>query len=198
MLARRWLVIFLAVVVALISLGTSASFSLSGGSTSTIDKLDSVEGITTLDGTDITATGSIQAAVNVAPPGATVHLLPKTYYEIVEIPKSLNIIGAGKSSTIVDGQGSVPRESKEIFFTGSVFTIPSGVTATFEDITIQNGNGPNGGGIRNEGTVTLMDSVISGNRAGTGGGICNWGTMTVTDCIIYIGLTHLAEPSYMA
>ena len=173
-LDRRWAIIFLAGIVALISIGASASVSLSGGCTSIIEGSDSVRGISTPDGTDITATGSIQAAVNVAPPGATVSLLPKTYNEIVEISKSLDIIGAGKSSTIVDGQQK-----------GSVFTIPSGVTAKLVDMTIQNGKGDLGGGIYNSGTATLTDSIVSGNTdTGTGGGIRNDGTMTVADSII--------------
>ena len=203
-LDRRWAVIFLAGMLALISIGASASVSLSGGCTSIIEGSDSVRGISTPDGTDITATGSIQTAVNVAPPGAKISLLPKTYNEIVEISKSLDIIGAGKSSTIVDGQQK-----------GSVFTIPSGVAATLADMTIQNGKAslvyvPSdpgesyykkssvGGGINNAGTLVVRDCAIIRNTvyAGTamgrereptiayfayGGGIYNSGTVTLID-----------------
>jgi hypothetical protein len=181
-LDRRWVVIFLAGIVALISIGASASVSLSGGCTSIIEGSDSVRGISTPDGTDITATGSIRAAINAAPPGATVSLLPKTYNEIVEISKSLDIIGAGESRTIVDGQQK-----------GSVFTIPSGVTATLADMTIQNGEAQFGGGINNAGTLTVKDGEIIGNTASAkgaewisadGGGIYNTGTATITNCLI--------------
>ena len=163
---RKWLVLFLAGILTLISTGTS--ISLSGGSSAIIEGADSVKGVTTPEGTDITATGSIQAAVNTAPTGATISLLPKTYYENVQVPKSLSIIGAGQDLTKVDGSGI-----------GSVFTVGreenQNIDVTLSDMTIINGNADNGG-INNAGTLDLKNVLITGN---TGSGILNEGTVNM-------------------
>jgi CSLREA domain-containing protein len=56
-----------------------------------------------------------------------------------------------------------------------IFTIASGATVTIDGLTITNGNGVEGGGVRNAGTLTIQDCTISGNntvgaRPLTGGG----------------------------
>ena len=49
-----------------------------------------------------------------------------------------------------------------------VFKVNSGVTATFQDLTITNGSADQGGGIFNDGgTVTVQNSVLSNNTATT-------------------------------
>lgn len=170
----RWLVVFLVVISSVISTGTCVSISITGGNSATINGADSTQGVSTPDGTTIMATGSIRAALDNAIPGATISLLPKTYYEIVQVPISLNIIGAGSGSTIVDGQQL-----------GSVFIIPSGVTVGLADMTIQNGMTQSGGGIYNAGTLTVKGCKITGNTAyNDGGGVCNYGTATVTGSTI--------------
>jgi Right handed beta helix region len=72
----------------------------------------------------------------------------------------------------------------------TVFTVASGVTATFRNLTIRNGTSDlsfpdGGGGIRNEGTLTVTNSEFSNNGAvgffGVGGGIENGGTLTITN-----------------
>ncbi|MDA8025223.1 MAG: fibronectin type III domain-containing protein, partial [Actinomycetota bacterium] len=69
---------------------------------------------------------------------------------------------------------------------GSVFTVNSGVTATISGMTIQygqTGNGGNGGGINNSGTLTATNDTISSNTATkAGGGISNnGGNLTATN-----------------
>ncbi len=65
----------------------------------------------------------------------------------------------------------------------TVFAVLGVVTANLTALTIQHGNGSNGGGIYNNGgTLTVTNSILSGNSTtGIGGGISNnSGTVTVT------------------
>jgi hypothetical protein len=65
----------------------------------------------------------------------------------------------------------------------TVFAVLGVVTANLTALTIQHGNGSNGGGIYNNGgTLTVTTSILSGNSTtGIGGGISNnSGTVTVT------------------
>lgn len=62
-----------------------------------------------------------------------------------------------------------------------VFFLDFGVTATINDLTVAGGNGTNGGGILNQGTLTLNRSAVSGNTASFGGGgILNHPVATLT------------------
>jgi hypothetical protein len=127
----------------------------------------------------------IQGAVDASESGDAVNVAPGNYYENVQIDKSLNVIGAGASDTIVDGQQS-----------GSVFVIGKNdpnVDVALSGMTIQGGSGSSseifpgyaelcGGGILNYGTINLEDGVISGNTARFGGGIANIdGTANLND-----------------
>ena len=108
----------------------------------------------------------IQGAVNAAESGDTINIAPWTFKENVRIDKSLTLIGAGRSSTIVDGNKA-----------GSVFTIGGtnpNIGVTLSGLNVQNGKASNGGGIFNMGKLTLVDSTLSGNSAtNSGGGIYN-------------------------
>ncbi len=130
----------------------------------------------------------IQGAVNASESGDSVNVAPGTYYENVQIDKSLTVKGSGASETIVDGQQS-----------GSVFTIGKNnqdISVTLSDMAIQGGSGTStdlggigsyslvGGGIWNAGRLTVTRSTISGNTAQFGGGIANFGTTTITDSTI--------------
>ena len=75
----------------------------------------------------------IQGAVDASESGDSVNVAPGTYYENVQIDKSLTVKGAGASETIVDGQQS-----------GSVFTVGKNnpdITVTLSDMAIQGGTG---------------------------------------------------------
>lgn len=84
----------------------------------------------------------------------------------LDVTDLVTIIGAGPTSTIVDG-GGLDR----------VFEVRPGVIAHIVGVTIRNGNpgvGAAGGGILNSaGFMTLNSSVVAGNTAVVGGGIMN-------------------------
>ncbi len=130
----------------------------------------------------------IQGAVDASESGDAINVASGTYYENVQIDKSLTVKGSGAGNTIVDGQRS-----------GSVFTIGKNnqdITVTLSDMAIQGGSGTStdlngigsyslvGGGIWNAGRLTVARSTISGNTAQFGGGIANSGTTTITDSVI--------------
>ena len=90
----------------------------------------------------------------------------------LDIIGDLTIIGEGARTTIIDG-GDIDR----------VFDIIG--ASTISAVTVQNGKGNSGGGIRNRGTLTLTNSTVSGNEASTsGGGIFNSGTLELTTSTI--------------
>ena len=120
----------------------------------------------------------IQDGVTLVSSGGTVNVAAGTYKENVQIDKSLNVKGAGSSSTIVDGTQA-----------GSVFTI--GVNnpttdVTLSKMTVTNGNAYDGGGIwNNDGKLTLTGILLAGNNANNnGGGIYNTGTVSFIDSSI--------------
>ena len=87
------------------------------------------------------------------------------------INKNVSIQGAGAALTVVDG--------KQL---NRVFTIPSGQTVTFTDLTIANGSVATdvGGGVLNSGTLTVTNCAITGNSGLGGAGIENRGSLTMT------------------
>jgi predicted outer membrane repeat protein len=92
-----------------------------------------------------------------------------TYLETLEIGKSVDVLGAGASDTIIDGAGG-----------GWVVLVPRGVSVAVRGVTIRGGEAENGAGINNSGTLTLRNSTVSNNRAtSNGGGIFNDGTLTL-------------------
>jgi hypothetical protein len=65
---------------------------------------------------NVTPGHSIQAAVNAAHPGDTVHVAAGTYHESVEVKKSLNIIGDGQGATILVPPSSPPTKQSAFCF----------------------------------------------------------------------------------
>ena len=98
----------------------------------------------------------------------------------LSISKNLTITGTGAGNTIIQANAD-PNTA-----TYRVFNISTG-TVILEDMTIRNGNPgmfENGGGIRDQGTLTLTNCTISGNTARYGGGIKNHGPLTLTNCTV--------------
>ncbi|MEM9478473.1 MAG: right-handed parallel beta-helix repeat-containing protein, partial [Verrucomicrobiota bacterium] len=122
---------------------------------------------------------TVQAAVNAAEEGCTVHIADGTYQQGAEIfvTKSLTLQGDGSISTTLDGNNAyrvidLPNSPIDV--------ILDGLTVTHGDP----GNAP-GGGIRNQGaTLTISNSTISGNSATAGGGIRNQGILTISNSTI--------------
>jgi hypothetical protein len=138
-----------------------------------------VNGVT---GSDANACASAAAAcqtighaLTLASSGDTIEVAAATYPENLTITINVMIVGAGATTTIIDG-GHV----------NTVVSIPNApVKVLLSGLTIQNGaTSGNGGGINNNGTLTLVSSTLSGNSAsasgyGGGGGIYNSGTLSI-------------------
>ena len=141
---------------------------------STADAYDASPG----DGVCATAGGActLRAAVQEANAlaGADAIAMPAgTYYLILgrlTITSELTVDGAGASTTIIDGSG---------FY--QIFEIAPGATVEISDLTIRNGQGVRGGGIRNEGVAVLNNLTVTENDASVAGGVSNVGIMTVND-----------------
>ena len=119
-----------------------------------------------------TACKTIGHAISLAHSGDSIMVAVATYKENLTIRLSLTLIGAGASTTIIDGG-----------YITTVVTI-SNADVVLSRVTIQHGSSGYGGGIVNYGILTIKASTISGNRApavygGTGGGIDNRGTLTI-------------------
>ncbi len=132
---------------------------------------------TTLVGSFACDYNTIQSAVDAISAGGIVKVLSGTYNENVQIDKSLTVKGAGKANTFVNGQLAGP-----VFSIGT--TNPS-ANVNLLDMTIENGNAANGGGILNGGTLGLSGITLTDNTAGNGGGIYNdGGTLYLSDVTI--------------
>jgi len=91
----------------------------------------------------------------------------------LHIVGTVNLVGAGQSSTIIQN-GSSPKDR--------IFGVQPGSTVSMSGITVRNGDVIGfGGGISNEGNLTLTAVTISGNSASLpGGGIDNFdGSLTL-------------------
>src|ERR1700747_3133731 len=102
-----------------------------------------------------TACKTIRHTVSLAVSGDTIRVAAAIYTENFTLDESLNILGAGASTTVIDGGGA-----------RTVITIPnSAAHVTLSKLTIRNGKASSGGGINNSGTLTLTNSTVSGNWA---------------------------------
>jgi hypothetical protein len=120
-----------------------------------------------------TACKTIKHAISLASSGDTIMVAAATYSENLTLGISLNLMGSGASSTIIDGGG-----------TGTVITISnSGVAVALSKFTIRNGSSSSGagGGINNSANLVVNSSTLSGNKAQWGGAISNAGTLTISN-----------------
>lgn len=108
----------------------------------------------------------------------------------LNITRSMTIVGAGASNTIIDGNGSVTQDGV-LFISGGLFV---DISVDITGVTVRNGQNGFGGGVANlGGALTISNSTISGNSApgdcdftGAGGGIRNdgFGTLTIINSTV--------------
>jgi hypothetical protein len=142
-----------------------------------------VDGVHGKDNSDCkspqTACKTIGHAISLASSGDSIMVTAATYKEHLTIGFSLTIMGAGASTTILDG-------SHRAFAVVNISNANAPVTLS--NLTIQNGGhypSGHGNGIYNFGTLTIDNSTIRGNQAAVGGGIYNdAGTVTINDSTI--------------
>ena len=129
-------------------------------------------------------TGSgIQAAIDAATPGDTIHIANGTYAENLAIDKSLTLQGQGLVHTIIDASGA-----------GSGFTISGTAIVTITDLAVINGNAARGGGFDIEAdNVTLRRVQIRNCTAGRGGGVYVRGTSFTMEQSIVAYCTSTTE-----
>src|ERR1700751_2616771 len=98
---------------------------------------------------------TIGHAISLAASGDNVMVSAATYTEALTVSRNLNLIGAGASTTIIDGRAS-----------GTVVSISSPTShVTLSNLTVRNGKASSGAGINNSGTLTLSNSTVTGNWA---------------------------------
>jgi hypothetical protein len=130
---------------------------------------------------------TIGHAISLAAVGDSIIVAPATYHETITIAISLNIIGSGARTTIVDGGGKV-----------TVVSV-SNATANvaLSQLTIQNGS-PSG--IYNLGVLALTNSTVRNNYvykncanycSGIGAGIRNEGSATISNSTIANNSIHV-------
>jgi len=120
---------------------------------------------------------TIQAAVNASCSGDTILVGAGTYNETVTVGKSLSLIGAGSSNTIIDGRGLGPGvnitgatgvtisgftiRNADIVSSGIVVAFSNNVTIT--DNLIRASSQSNGTYVLGSNTVTIQANNITGN-----------------------------------
>lgn len=120
----------------------------------------------------------LQAAIDAAKHGATIHLCGGTWAlpSTIVMVKNLTLHGAGDERSILDGRDTV-----------RVLAIAAGVNVTLRDLRVTKGKTPNGdlpvnagGGIFNAGALTLHGSSVTESSGVFGGGIYNSSGSTLT------------------
>ena len=126
---------------------------------------------------------TINHTVSVAGNYDTLQLAGGIYTESITIDKSLSILGAGESITIIQAHAQPGMA------TTRVITIAGGLEVEITGVVIRHGNvAGRGGGLFNNGsTLTLTEVSIRNNYAHYGGGLINFnGSSTLTD-VSFIG-----------
>jgi len=123
---------------------------------------------------------TIRHAISRAAAGDSIRVAAATYSEHLIIGISLNLIGSGASTTIIDGAKA-----------NTVVTIStSSAKVNLSGVTIQHGLGVNGGGVYNNGALTINTAVIRWNTSQStttfadGGGLYNNGTLIIANSTI--------------
>jgi predicted outer membrane repeat protein len=93
----------------------------------------------------------------------------------INIVKNLSYIGSNNKQVILNAGGK-----------GNFFTVNSGYSVLFNNITFMNGLSVQGGAIFSEGSLTVKNSIFinnTGNVVSGGGAIHNYGTFLIDNCV---------------
>ena len=105
--------------------------------------------------------GSIQQAINAAAPGDTVHVNSGTYFENININKTITLVGENPETTIIDGSVSNSTYGPTLWIYGENVRDVSIINFTIR-------GSPNSWGLYMLGTpnTTIENSIISNNHGG--------------------------------
>ena len=118
---------------------------------------------------------TIEHAIALASSGDSIIVASATYYENLSIGISLNVIGSGARTTIINGR-----------CVNTVVTISdASAIVTLSNVTVSNGCARYAGGISNRGVLKIIASTISGNHAHGARGIANYGQLTLINSTLY-------------
>jgi len=170
--------LLLLVGVVLFSFGVSAVSAAGTSDNSTI--YVNTQGNDAWDGLNATYNGTsgpkktITNATGVVAANGTVHIAQGTYNESgIKINTNMTIIGENQANTIINGTNK-----------DTIFYILSGVNVTISNLTLTQGESPDGGAIYNEGNTTLTNCNFENNSDyGYGGAIDNYGAINITKCV---------------
>jgi len=123
--------------------------------------------------TTVSSTSSLDTALGSC--WTTINIVQGTYSGPFVVSRSVNIVGAVESTTILKG--------------GSPVVNVTAGTVTIENLTITGGTDSvsNGAGLQNDGALTLMNVNVSANTESEGGdaaGIYNDGAMTIQNSLV--------------
>ena len=111
-------------------------------------------------------------------PGTTYHT-DSTYPGSFVLQRDVTVVGAGATSTILDGRGS-----------SQVMVVASGATVELRGVQIRNGHRAFGGGlwVQPRATATLRGCLVWGNLHG--GGFSSLGALTLIDTVVSGNASH--------
>ncbi len=87
------------------------------------------------------------------------------------------------TTTVIGPSGGITLDAHGA---SGILVVQPGASVALTGLTLAHGNGFQGGGVFNDGTLSLTNCIISGNTAGLDGGIYNdySGTLTLANCTV--------------
>ncbi len=124
--------------------------------------------------------GSLRQALSLDHDGSPITFAPSLAHQTLTLTSTLTIA----SNVAIDGS-SAPGLILSGGGTTGVINIAAGANVTLANLSVEDGNTSNGGGVLNNGTLTLSGVTVANNTAtGNGGGIENDGTLRLIDSTV--------------